>query len=499
MWKVVESIVNRSQRKLGLYNGRGNSYTALLTTSSISQAQRYYDLFKELNAGKAPFTISKATKERLPDFPKIAITYSVTENDVNSTLNQDAMRKSIRDYNEMFGTSYSLENIRQYNANINDRLARKQARYLSREEQLDIVIVVDRLLTGFDAPCLSTLFIDRPPMQPQNIIQAFSRTNRIFDKNKQYGQIVVYQLPHTFAKAVEEALILYSNGGENEILAPEWKVAHNRLKKAAASLKKFTLDPSGPPINELPDATLKQFAKAFQGFDKGLAAAQVYTEYDSDGIKEELAIDDKDIEAYTSAYNNVIEELKRRKVTDGSEEDDIDIEYELEIVQQATINYEYIVNLIQAYVSDSRDDKPAVSQKRVVEITNYVDRLKNNNEKLGTLMESLWRKIQANPKKFQNQNVQTLLQTMKNETIEHLVKDVATTWGADPAEALFYAENFDPKKESNPGEESLKRHMDYEMYKEKTENPVKKISYWREFKDAYSNLIREEILPLNQD
>ena len=58
-------------------------------------------------------------------------------------------------------------------------------------------------------------------------------------------------------------------------------------------------------------------------------------------------------------------------------------------------------------------------------------------------------------------------QTMKNETIEHLVKDVATTWGADPAEALFYAENFDPKKESNPGEESLKRHMDYEMYKGK--------------------------------
>ncbi|ATH00336.1 hypothetical protein FAM18133_01519 [Lacticaseibacillus paracasei] len=88
---------------------------------------------------------------------------------------------------------------------------------------------------------------------------------------------------------------------------------------------------------------------------------------------------------------------------------------------------------------------------------------------------------------------------MKNETIEHLVKDVATTWGADPEEALFYAENFDPKKEFNPGEESLKRHMDYEMYKENSENPVKKISYWREFKDAYSNLIREEILPLNQD
>jgi type I restriction enzyme, R subunit len=142
----------------------------------------------------------------------------------------------------------------------------------------------------------------------------------------------------------------------------------------------------------LPDATLKQFAKAFQGFDKGLAAAQVYSEYDSDEIQDEIAIDSQDIEAYTSAYQNVIDELKRRRQTEGPEEDDLDIEYELETVRQDTINYEYIVNLIQAYVSDSRDDKPAVSQKRVEEISNYVDRLKNNNEKLGTLMESLWRK-----------------------------------------------------------------------------------------------------------
>lgn len=500
MWKVIEGIVNHSQNKLGLFKGRGNSYTALLTTSSIAQAQRYYRLFQKLRAGDAPFSISKKTKEQLPDFPKVAITYSVTENDIDSTLNQDEMRQSIRDYNDMFGTSYSLENINLYNANINDRLARKQARYLSREEQIDLVIVVDRLLTGFDAPCLSTLFIDRQPMQPQNIIQAFSRTNRIFDKAKQFGQIVIYQQPHTFEKKIEEALVLYSNGGENEVLAPEWKVAHTRLKKAASSLKKFQLVASGPPLSELSDAKLKQFAKAFQGFDKGLAAAQVYTEYDPDTIQEEIAIDENDIEAYTSVYNNVIDELKRRKQTDdGPEEDDLDIEYELETVRQDTINYDYIVNLIQAYVSDSRDEKPVVNKKRIEEISNYVDRLKKNNEKLGSLMEELWQKIQANPTKYQQQNVQTLLRNMKRETIQHLVGQVAEEWGADPEEALFYAENFDPKKESNPGEESLKRHMDYDSYKTHNANPVKKISYWREFKNAYSNLIQEEILPLNQD
>ena len=113
-------------------------------------------------------------------------------------------------------------------------------------------------------------------------------------------------------------------------------------------MRKFKIDPSGPPISELPDATLKRFAKAFQGFDKGLAAAQVYSEYDSDEIQDEIAIDSQDIEEYTSAYNNVIDELKRRRQTEGPEEDDLDIEYELETVRQDTINYEYIVNLIQA-------------------------------------------------------------------------------------------------------------------------------------------------------
>ena len=95
------------------------------------------------------------------------------------------MQKSLDDYNRMFGTKYDLSQIQSYNANLNKRFARKDAKFKSRNEQLDLVIVVDRLLTGFDAPCLSTIFIDRQPMGPHDLIQGhFSRTNRIFDKNK---------------------------------------------------------------------------------------------------------------------------------------------------------------------------------------------------------------------------------------------------------------------------------------------------------------------------
>ena len=115
-------------------------------------------------------------KRQLSDFPKVAITYSVGENNDKDSFNQDQMKESMQDYNAMFGTQYTMEQLGAYNSNINDRLARKKKIYQVRESQLDIVIVVDRLLTGFDAPCLSTLFIDRKPMRSYGIIQAFSRT-----------------------------------------------------------------------------------------------------------------------------------------------------------------------------------------------------------------------------------------------------------------------------------------------------------------------------------
>lgn len=144
-----------------------------MTTSSIAQAQRYYDLFKKVKAGETSITIDEKTKRVLPDFPKIAITYSISENEEASINNQEKMKEALLDYNEEFGTKFALDTMRAYNRNVNDRLARKKEKYLARTEQLDIVIVVDRLLTGFDAPCLSTLFIDRQPMRPHDLIQAF--------------------------------------------------------------------------------------------------------------------------------------------------------------------------------------------------------------------------------------------------------------------------------------------------------------------------------------
>ncbi len=219
MRSVLNVILNQSYTKFGMQNGRGRTYEALLTVKSIAIAQKYYDLLKKIVNGEDELKISEKMHRALPDFPKFAITYSVSENEETSQVNQEKMKESLDDYNQMFGTHFGIEEINAYNSNLNDRLARKDKKYLNREQQLDIVIVVDRLLTGFDAPCLSTLFIDRQPMTPQNIIQAFSRTNRLFDEGKQYGQIVTFQAHEKFKSAINDALMLYSRGGEGNPIA----------------------------------------------------------------------------------------------------------------------------------------------------------------------------------------------------------------------------------------------------------------------------------------
>lgn len=157
MLKVLEVILNKSYHKLGFQNGKGKTFEGLLTTSSISIAQKYYELLTRVKNGETPLKIDERIKQVLPDFPKFAITYSVTENEDGSQVNQEKMKQSLDDYNAMFDTKFDISQITSYNSNLNKRLSRKDPKYKSRNEQLDLVIVVDRLLTGFDAPCMSTI------------------------------------------------------------------------------------------------------------------------------------------------------------------------------------------------------------------------------------------------------------------------------------------------------------------------------------------------------
>ena len=501
MLEVIHSIINKSRKKLGFAKGVGQTYNAILTTSSIAQAQRYYDLIKAVKKEESSVKIDEATKRVLPDFPKVAITYSISENEEASISNQEKMKESIKDYNQEFGTNFTLETMRAYNRNINDRLARKKEKYLARSEQLDLVIVVDRLLTGFDAPCLSTLFIDRAPMQLHELIQAFSRTNRLFDKSKKYGQIVTFQTPKIFEQKVKEALILYSNGGEDEVLAPTWLEAKERFVEASEQLIEIMSDPVNAQIDNLNKADLKKFVKAFQKFDKTFTAIQVYSEFDSTQMGTEFPISIDEVEIYHGNYVNALELLKA-EIDDGNDpEVEIDIEYELESIKTEEINYEYILMLIQAFVPSGNTEYELFAKedkKATEEIDRYLNDLEKTNPQIARLMRSLWKDILIDPENYRDKNVSHLLEEMIQAKQYAAIKDFSDKWHVEEEELAYVVANYNVKKEKQSGESELKQSADYEGYKASTEKPLSKLKYWKTVRNDFENVMKNQLLPLQR-
>lgn len=429
MLKVLDVILNKSYHKLGFQNGKGKTYEALLTTSSIPLAQKYYELLTKVKEGNTPLRIDEKIRQVLPDFPKFAITYSVTENEEGSQVNQQKMQKSLDDYNNMFGTKFDLAQIQSYNGNLNKRLARKDPKFKRRHEQLDLVIVVDRLLTGFDAPCMSTMFIDRQPMGPHDLIQAFSRTNRIFDKNKTYGQIVTFQAPKLFKESVDNAVKLYSAGGTNDSILAEWDEVEKAFRTALKALRIAAGAPTAIPGMSL--AEKKVFAKIFQTFDRLFAQLKSFSNY-SDKLLEEYDITEEEYEDYVAHYKNVIEEIKREKEegNDGGEDEeetsDLDSEYELMAYSNTKIDYEYIINLIQNIVSpgeDEEDISPEERQKQIDEVKQYIAELRNGNPKMADIMSNLVSEIEVDADRYKGHSILNIVETTKQKYIENRISD----------------------------------------------------------------------------
>lgn len=502
MLKVLDIILNKSYHKLGFQNGKGQTYEGLLTTSSIQRAQQYYELLTRVKKGETPLVIDERIRQVLPDYPKFAITYSVTENEEGSQVNQEKMQKSLDDYNRMFGTTYELSQIQAYNGNLNKRLARKDSKYKSRNEQLDLVIVVDRLLTGFDAPCMSTIFMDRQPMGPHDLIQAFSRTNRIFDKNKTYGQIVTFQAPVLFKEAVDNAVKLYSAGGTKESLMAEWNEVEPAFRKALAALRVSAEKPE-----EIPAMSLKEkkiFAKMFQAFDSMFAQLKSFTIYD-DSMLEEYGISEEEYDDYVGHYKNVVQEIKEveGEKTDGSDgnvgETDIEIDqdYELMAYSNTKIDYEYIINLIQNIVMSSDEEEEITSeerQKKIDEVKQYVEDLRKENPKVADLMSNLIEEIERDDTKYRGQSILHIVENMKQDCIERMVSDFCVTWYASKDDVMYAATHYQNGEILN--ESAIKMTVDYTRYKSAQEKALPKFKYYTKMMAELRKLLDEEIKPL---
>ena len=493
MRQVLDVVLNQSYTKLGMQNGKGRTYEGILTVGSIAKAQRYYELLKRIKAGKDALKINEEISKVVPDFPKFAITYSVTENDEASTVNQDKMRESLQDYNAMFGTHYDVENINAYNSNLNDRLARKEKRYMERSQQLDLVIVVNRLLTGFDAPCLSTLYMDRSPMSPQDIIQAFSRTNRLFDANKTYGQVVTFQSPKDFKKEIDRALRLYSRGGEGVAVSEDWESVLDVFSIDVKTIHALGRTPE--EISQLSREQKKSFIYAFRSLDKSFAHLKAFSRY-----REELLADydfsQEEYENYAAMYKNVMEELKKPK--DEAENDDpVMDDYDLIAYSKMRVDFEYIVELLQGLVNyldqSSNDFQDAIFAKNILALREISKEFAEDNQKLGELLEQVIDNIEQDKDRYKGQDIAVVVNQMRYDAIDTEIKTFAKLWNLNEDDVRYEVYNY---RDGEMANENTFKDRAYASYKEGVEEPMPKFKFRKIIVEKFKHDLMENVLPL---
>ncbi len=495
MRSVLNVILNQSYAKFGMQNGRGRTYEALLTVKSIAIAQKYYDLLTKIVNGEDELKISEDMRKALPDFPKFAITYSISENEEASRINQEKMKKSLYDYNRMFGTHFGIEEINAYNSNLNDRLARKDKKYLNRGQQLDIVIVVDRLLTGFDAPCLSTLFIDRQPMTPQNIIQAFSRTNRLFDEGKQYGQIVTFQAHDNFKKAINDALRLYSRGGDGNPIAEDWDDVKESFAISLKAIRNLARTPE--EIAGLSRKQKKAFIQLFRALDHDFAHLKSFTIY-GDSALDEWKFSQSEYEDFAAMYKNVMEELKKPGDDTDPADEPVRDDYELVAYSKLRIDFEYIVELLQGFVESldqsSEDYDEASFEAKIRTLREIIVEFSGDNAKLGALLTQVVDEIEADREKYVGQDISVTINEMRYAAIDKEIRSFAKKWYLNADDVKYEAYNYRDGALAN--ENKLKDSADYAVYKETVADVLPKFKFRKLMIDEFREALMPEIAPL---
>ncbi|WP_339250327.1 HsdR family type I site-specific deoxyribonuclease [Sporosarcina sp. FSL W8-0480] len=495
--KVIRKIFrpDNAYVKFDFVNGRPQK-SAILTTSSIEMAKRYYNAIKEMT--KDPEWLTNVFADHPirtgrtiddPDFPRIAITYSLQENEVDSKQAQDEMKEIISDYNDYYDTAWSIEDIERYNGDINNRLARKRAEFKEFGKQIDMVIVVDRLLTGFDAPTIQTLFVDRN-LSYANLIQAFSRTNRTYP-GKTKGLIVTFRKPSTMEKNVEDATKLYSQAQEESgLIYPTYGDSKKRFKKAHSSLEKIVQNPTDIDENSSVEMRI-EFVKAFQELNNAYEALVTYDDY-NDEMEKSKALKDqvKTLEAYIGVYNTVKGSLvDERDGGDGDEPDFSEIEF-------------YGENAIKIYDIDST----------------YIDRLLEtysaNNKNIRDEIEKALQKLQK-PESVKDV-YRSMLNAIDDEGIEHeedilavkrryftnaydsAIGRFADTWYVKESELYSSAIQYVVGTEPIPNIGGIINSKEFDKYKE-VHPDAKPLKYGPEMKRQWRKTLDEVVVPLNDE
>lgn len=240
-----------------------SKFHAIFATSSIPEAINYYRLFKAMK----------------PHLKVTALFDPSIDNNGGVQFKEDGLVEIISDYNEQYGQEFSIPTFAKMKKDIAARLAHKKPYERIANEpakQIDLLIVVDQMLTGFDSKWINTLYMDKV-LQYENIIQAFSRTNRLFGPDKPFGTIRYYRKPHTMERNINAAVKLYSGDKPLGLFVQHLIDNLKQMNELFESITDLFADSGIENFEKLPDDTsaCRKFAKDFNEFNSYLEAAKI--------------------------------------------------------------------------------------------------------------------------------------------------------------------------------------------------------------------------------
>lgn len=450
---VAEAILDKHDKAT---NQR--KFNALLATASINNAIEFYRLFKEIQKQKqaenpdfVPLNIAcvfsppaegnKDVQQIQEDLPQ-----EKEDNKQNPEEKKKALKEIIADYNTQFDTNHDINNFDLYYQDVQSRI--KNQKYSNKDyphkNKIDITIVVDMLLTGFDSKYLNTLYVDKN-LKYHGLIQAFSRTNRVLNDTKPYGNILDFRSQQ---EAVNQAITLFS--GEEGGKAKEiWMVDpapvvidkyQEAVEKLGAFMQEHNLVNEPQEVYNLKgDAARIAFVKNFKEVQRLKTQLDQYTDLDETQQEQiEKILPKETLQEFRSSYLETAKQLREIQQKEGEDApDDIQqLDFEFVLFASAVIDYDYIMSLI----ADSTQQKPSkqkMTKAQVIQLLKSNANLMEEEEDLTEFIEQLdW------SKGYSADELKEMAETYKVEKYDKELADIANKHGMQTADLKTFVEKI---------------------------------------------------------
>ena len=452
---VVEAIL--AKHDSATYNRR---YNAIFATSRINEAIEYFELFKELQEERKkkdssfkplnlacvfspPAEGNKDVKQLQEDLVQEKI-----DNEQEPDKKKEALKKIIKDYNDAYRTNHSVNEFDLYYQDVQKRIKDQQysnADY-PHENKIDIAIVVDMLLTGFDSKYLNTLYVDKN-LKYHGLIQAFSRTNRILNPTKPYGNIIDFR---GHEDEVNDAIKLFSGKENSEKVKEIWLVdpapiVVEKLEKAVLALEKF-MESQGLECKPEKVSNLKgDIARA--GFiDKFKEVQRLKTQLDQyTDIKKEQAtkidelLPEDTLRAFRGVYIETAQQLKAQqgKDLDHKIPEIEQLDFEFVLFSSAIVDYDYIMSLISKYTQPDVPKKEKMTKKELIDLIFSTSNLMEERKDIEEYIETL-----EAGKGLDEKAIRTGYQKFKEEKFVKVVVKIASVHGLEPSDLQSFVDEI---------------------------------------------------------